>query len=245
MVTILSLVDKDKPICFGGIQKSSLIDFPGKVSCVLFVKGCNFRCPYCHNPELVEPKRYLTPALNIADIKRFLEERKGLLDGVVISGGEPTLQPGLFRFCMELKGLGYSVKLDTNGSRPDVVEELLKAGAIDYVAMDIKSGLSSYAIFTPQKSISKFVTKSIEIIMESSIEYEFRTTCFKPIINDTVMADIARKIAGAKLYALQNFQNEKVLDPDFFHHQDSMFTSLELEQLKQVAEPWVQECIIR
>ena len=242
---MVSVIAKAKHIRFGGIQKSSLIDFPGRVSCVLFVMGCNFRCPYCHNPELVKPNGSFPPTLDNSEINRFLETRKDLLDGVVISGGEPTLQPGLFSFCQQLKAMGYWVKLDTNGSRPDIIRELLKARVVDYIAMDIKSHPGNYSLFSPRKSISSSITESINLIMNHCTEYEFRTTCMKPIISKEVIKKIASGIRGAKLYALQKFRQEKVLDPDFFRQTQSVFTQPEMEQLRSVAENWVQHCIIR
>ena len=130
---------------FGGLQKYSLIDFPGKVSCVLFLSGCNFDCPYCHNPDLVRGEQLCSSSKDEAEIYAFLERRKGLLDGVVISGGEPTLVEDLAPLCEKIKGMGYPVKMDTNGSRPKVIKRLTDESLVDYIAMDIKTAPSRYA----------------------------------------------------------------------------------------------------
>ncbi len=234
-----------KDICLGGIQKCSLIDFPGKVSCVVFVTGCNFRCPYCHNPELVKNNGSPHRRLDNNIILNFLKQRQGLLDGVVISGGEPTLQPGLFAFCQKLKELGYAVKLDTNGTRPEVIEKLLKAKLVDYVAMDIKADLSGYQVFTGREFASRTISKSIKIIMEQAPAYEFRTTCVKPFIDKAKIYNIAWMIKGAMMYALQRFHQTKVLSPEFFKNNDNTYTDCELQDLKSMVEPFVQNCIIR
>jgi len=238
------LIHKAMELRFGGLLKSSLIDYPGMVSCVLFVQGCNFRCPFCHNPELVLPELF-TPALDNKSVINFLRERRGFLDAVVITGGEPTLQAGLFDFCQRIRELGYSIKLDTNGSRPRVIEELLKAEVIDYVAMDVKSIPSNYSFFTPDNSISDLVKRSMQIIMEYSPGYEFRTTCVRPMVSESIIEDIAKTIRNAQLYALQHFKAEKVLRPEFFEDRYTGFTNKEMEQLRAIAKPWVKRCIIR
>ena len=162
-------------VSLGGLQKSSLIDFPGKVSCVLFFSGCNFDCPYCHNPDLVngsgEPASF-----DEKSVHGFLEKRKGLLDGVVISGGEPTLQSDLVSLCEKVKRMGYSVKLDTNGSRPQALKRLIKDGLLDYIAMDIKTDPACYSPFTRGETHPDDIFSSIGIIMDSGLAYEFRTT---------------------------------------------------------------------
>jgi len=238
------VIHKAMEIRFGGIQKSSLIDYPGKVSCVLFVQGCNFRCPFCHNPEFVLPNMFMQ-RLDNDFVLDFLKSRQGLLDGVVISGGEPTLQAGLLRFCEQVKNLGYFVKLDTNGSRPQVLEELLSEALVAYIAMNIKSTPSNYSFFTPHNSISDLIKRSIEIIMAYSHAYEFRTTCVKAIVSDTIIEDIAKSISNAQPYALQRFKKEKVLKPEFFEHGDNEFSDEEMEQLRTIAGQWVQQCVVR
>ena len=230
---------------FGGLQKNSLIDFPGKISCILFLSGCNFDCPYCHNPDLVKDKPSKSPYIDEMWVADFLERRKGLLDGVVISGGEPTLKRGLLPLCKKIKGMGYPIKLDTNGSRPQVIKRLIDEGLIDYVAMDIKRDPFQYSPFIKKDCKPDLILASIQIIMESSLDYEFRTTCVKPIVDEKGIQRIARIIQGATLYALQRFHHKEVLHPEFFQETGANYGGDELIHLKSVAEPWVQKCIIR
>ncbi|MBW2027181.1 MAG: anaerobic ribonucleoside-triphosphate reductase activating protein [Deltaproteobacteria bacterium] len=178
-------------------------------------------------------------------ILNFLKQRQGLLDGVVISGGEPTLQPGLFAFCQKLKELGYAVKLDTNGTRPDVIRGLLRAGLVDYIAMDIKAALVDYSLFTPKDSVASKIQKSIQLIMEFASAYEFRTTCIKPIINEASVRSIAEMIEGAMLYALQRLRKTRVLRPDFFENGRGTCEDSELHHLRSIALHFVKDCIIR
>ena len=230
---------------FGGIQKNSLIDFPGKISCVLFVSGCNFECPYCHNPDLVRGNLSPTSGLDENSVCDFLEMRKGLLDGVVISGGEPTLQGGLLPFCEKLKEMGYPVKLDTNGTRPQVIGKLIDEGLVDYIAMDIKTDPFHYSPVITKRYSPADILESIRIIMESMETYEFRTTCVKPIVDVNVIGKIGRVIEGAMLYALQDFQKTRLLRPEFFEEKGSGYDTNGLQRLKSAAEQWVNKCIIR
>jgi pyruvate formate lyase activating enzyme len=229
----------------GGIQKNSFIDFPGKISAVLFLSGCNFQCPYCHNPELIKGRSDCSTFFN--ETLDFLKKRKGLLDGVVISGGEPTIHKELFILCEKLKSSGFPVKIDTNGSRPHVIQKLMKEGLIDYIAMDIKTDPSNYISFTNRGFNPKDILKSIQIIMESSVDYEFRTTCIKPLVNENVIQNISRLINGSRLYALQHFKNDQVLKPDFFKcNADARgLSDSEIAVLQSIAKLWVRTCIIR
>ena len=228
-----------------GLQKNSLIDYPGKLSSVVFFSGCNFNCPYCHNPDLARGCPTCATDLNPATICNFLEQRQGFLDGVVVSGGEPTLQKDLVDLCTRIKDLGYPVKLDTNGSRPDVLLDLIEKGLVDYIAMDLKTDPVLYASFIKGDCNPDPLLSSIRIIMTSSIDYEFRTTCVKPIINSEVINNISQLIQGAQLYVLQRFRNSGVLHPEFFQDCDCEFSNDELLQLKDVAEKWIGNCIIR
>ena len=229
----------------GGLQKYSLIDFPGKVSCVLFLSGCNFDCPYCHNPDLVTGTLLCSRPLDESDVYQFLDQRKGLLDGVVISGGEPTLAKDLASLCENIKGMGYAVKLDTNGSRPHVIRHLINDGLLDYVAMDIKTAPSEYARFVKKDEDSTDIRASIQIIMESSVPYEFRTTCVKPFVDSDIIESVAKTIKGANRYVLQRFNDTRILHPEFFKEVEPEYNMDELTFLQTIAEPWVKQCILR
>ena len=199
-----------------GLQKTSLIDYPGKVSCVLFLVGCNFECPYCHNPELVNQQLCHDPYLSEKAVCEFLRKRRSLLDGVVISGGEPTLQNDLILLCEKIKRIGFPLKLDTNGSRPKIIKRLIEEGLIDYIAMDIKTDPFRYSPVITKRCDPGRILSSIQLIMESNVSYEFRTTCVRPIVNEETVETIAKTIKGAKRYVLQRFSTRKVLDPDYF-----------------------------
>jgi len=230
---------------FGGLQKSSLIDYPGKISCVLFTTGCNFSCPYCHNPQLARGCMDNSTAFDEQTAYDFLERRKGFLEGVVISGGEPTLQDDLAAVCEKIKQMGYPVKLDTNGSRPQVLKRLLDDALVDYIAMDIKTDPSSYNPLIQKNFNPSSLLESIHLVMTSTLEYEFKTTCIKPLVDATVIENISRLINGAPLYALQQFQPADVLCPEFFQQNDRCYNEPELMSLKAIAQPWVGECRVR
>ncbi|MDB4444686.1 anaerobic ribonucleoside-triphosphate reductase activating protein [bacterium] len=230
---------------FGGLQKQSLIDFPEKISCVLFLSGCNFECPYCHNPELVRGTPGCSPVSEEAGVYDFLEKRKTFLDGVVISGGEPTLNEDLPSLCKRIKQMGYPVKLDTNGSRPQVIQGLLEEGLVDYVAMDIKTDPSNYGSLVKYESNPDLIFQSIHLIMAQAPAYEFRTTCVKPMVDANIIETIATNIQGAMLYALQRFHSEEVLNPAFFHDPHGAYAEEEMMDLKSIATPWVRKCIVR
>lgn len=229
----------------GGLQKSSLIDYPGKISCVIFLSGCNFQCPYCHNLEFVKTDLLRGPHQSEKDVLEFLKRRKGVLEGVVISGGEPTLQEDLNFLCEKVKELGFPVKLDTNGSHPSVIRSLLEDRLVDYIAMDIKTDPSRYESILSKKCNPESILQSIRTIMKSSADYEFRTTCVKPFIDERIIEDIAKSIKGGNRYVLQRFNDQKVLNPEYFEKVGSSFDEYELLHLKSVAEPWVNQCIIR
>ncbi|MBW1997729.1 MAG: anaerobic ribonucleoside-triphosphate reductase activating protein [Deltaproteobacteria bacterium] len=230
----------------GGLHKNSFIDFPGRISSVLFLRGCNFRCPYCHNPELARGAGGGNGnRLDEEDVYCFLAQRRGFLDGVVVSGGEPTLQAELPRLCTKLKEMGYPVKLDTNGSRPEILKLLIDEGMVDYVAMDLKTIPSRYNLVADPDWDASDILRSTELIMKSGIAYEFRTTCVRPIVNEDDVLGIARIVQGAQTYVLQRFHGEKVLNPQFFRGGGQGYDDEGMFRLKCLAEPWVQKCIIR
>ncbi|MBW1682763.1 MAG: anaerobic ribonucleoside-triphosphate reductase activating protein [Deltaproteobacteria bacterium] len=229
----------------GGIQKTSLIDYPGKLACVIFLSGCNLRCPYCHNPGLAEGRLRSMEFPDMSRIMDFLERRIGLLDGVVVSGGEPTIHPGLESLCRKIKAMGYALKLDTNGTRPRVIRRLLEKGLVDYVAMDLKTDLDRYGELGARDGVNSALGESIRLLLRSAVTYEFRTTCVKPFVDETVVKNLARTIRGARLYALQPFQETVVLRPEFFGEKSPAFDRRSLQALVRAAVPYVERCILR
>ncbi len=205
-----------------GLQKTTLIDYPGKVACTVFLTGCNFRCPWCYSSELVLPEKIKKqPKITEKEFFKFLKSKKGLLDGVVLCGGEPSLNINLPTFIRKIKKLGFLVKLDTNGSNPQILKELVKKKLVDYIAMDVKaplglnSPISKYEKATGVKVNLKDIRKSIEIIKKSGIDYEFRTTCVPGIHTKEDIIQIARALAPAQAYFLQSFRPEKTLNHIF------------------------------
>jgi pyruvate formate lyase activating enzyme len=234
-----------KRIFFGGIQKNSLIDYPGKVSCVLFLPGCNFTCPYCHNPDLALGDIAPANRIQLETAFEFLKKRRGLIDGIVISGGEPTMTRELGEICTRIKELGYPVKLDTNGSRPDTLARLFDSGCVDYVAMDIKAPPALYTPVITRQDMTGKIEKSIHIIMSSGLDYEFRTTCANPVAGPDTILDIAKSIQGARKYILQKLNPTTVLDPDFFKCHPHQPDRSDLEKMRKMVSPLVKACIIR
>jgi len=229
----------------GGLQKNSLIDYPGKLSCVVFLTGCNFACPYCHNPGLITNPAPRNGALTPEDLFAFLHERRGFLDGVVISGGEPTLQEDLFGLCRRIKAMEYPIKLDTNGSRPQIVQRLIQAGLVDYIAMDVKTAPANYAAFICAQCCAESILASIGIVMASGLPYEFRTTCVKPIVTGPIIEEISRIIEGASRYVLQQAHTQQVLNPEFFSDPRQVCSDRELQTYQAIAAKHVTQCLIR
>jgi pyruvate formate lyase activating enzyme len=226
----------------GGLQKVSLIDYPGRISAILFTQGCNFRCPYCHNPELVDPTRY-GETLSEKEVLAYLEKRRGRLDAVTLSGGEPTLQPDLLSFTRQIREYGYLVKVDTNGSRPDVLEKLFDSGLVDYLAMDIKGPPEKYQRITKSDIQRETIRQSIELIIASGVEYEFRTTVVKTLLNTEDFSEIAKLIKPARLFVLQAFVPSKALEERFLT--EAPFARDELEQIRQSIEKDISCVMIR
>ncbi len=188
-----------------GYQKLTLLDFPGKMACTVFTGGCNFRCPFCHNASLVNDPLCFTSCAD--EVLEYLHKRKGILDGVCITGGEPLLQPDLEDYIIKIKDLGYLVKLDTNGYMPDHLLKLLESGLVDYVAMDIKASKENYSSATGINIDVEKVEKSINILKSSGIPFEFRTTVVKGIHSVDEFEKIAEWIKGTKKYFLQKFKD--------------------------------------
>ncbi len=200
----------------GGLQKTTLIDYPGKVAATVFLTGCNFRCPFCYSPELVLPEKIKRqPVISGRDFFKFLEERKGLLEGVVICGGEPTLNDDLPEFCRKIKKLGYSVKIDTNGSNPEMLKKLIESGLADYIAMDIKAPKEKYDESAGVEADLEKIQKSIDILKEGKVDYEFRSTIVPGLHAEKDVISMAEWLKGAKKYLLQDFRPEKTLNPEF------------------------------
>lgn len=185
----------------GGLVKFTLIDFPGRPAAIVFTQGCNFRCRYCHNPELIYPHLF-QESVPEEEIMTFLKRRQGTLDGVVISGGEPTLQADLVRFMADIKALGYQTKLDTNGTRPDVLKELIDKKLVDFIAMDLKAPLAKYAAITGVETNENILRQSMDLIRQSGLAYQFRTTYDKEILTDEDIAAISLSVGG-KNYNVQ------------------------------------------
>ena len=193
----------ERYVKISGLQKLTLLDYPEHTACTLFVPGCNFRCPFCHNSELLGGD---VEFYDEAEIFAFLKKRRGVLEGVCITGGEPTVYTDLDRLITEIKALGYAVKLDTNGYRPDALEGLLAAGIIDYVAMDIKNSPERYAETAGLHSVDmSLIQRSIALIKNSGIDYEFRTTVSEELFDSDSMHGAAALVEGANKYFLQKF----------------------------------------
>ncbi len=225
-----------------GFQKFSLIDYSGKICAVIFTQGCNFRCPYCHNPELVNSEFFPEPVPE-EEIFSFLKKRKGKLDGLVVTGGEPTLQKDMIEFLKKVKEMGYSTKLDSNGSNPDVLEELIDSGLVDYFAMDVKAPLEKYREVTNSDVDSDKIGDSIDLIKNSGLNYEFRTTVVRPQLSSKDIIGIGKLIKGAKLYILQKFVPSKTLNPEFIDKEP--YSDEEFGYLINTLENLCVKCLVR
>lgn len=229
---------------FGGLQKTTLVDYPGKVAATVFTIGCNFRCPYCHNPELVLPElSEKQPKITEKEVLNFLKERRKLLEGICITGGEPTIQSDLIDFIKKVKDLGFLIKLDTNGSCPDVLNSLIEQKLIDYVAMDVKAPKEKYEIFTQEETLIENVSKSIELLKQDRINYEFRTTLAPGILEEQDVLAIVDWIKLTPRYFLQRFKNDKVLDKKFKNIQ--AWSEQRTMALFKKIKPYFSECNIR
>lgn len=223
----------------GGLQKLTLLDFPNKTACTVFTPGCNFRCPFCHNASLVLSGE---GTMSEDDIFSFLKKRRGLLDGVCITGGEPLLQKDIGDFLTRVKELGYLVKLDTNGSFPDKLSELVRAGLVDYCAVDIKNSPEKYPLTAGADSgILPKVEQSVEFLLSGGVDYEFRTTVVDPFHEEEDFYAIGEWIRGAKRYFLQNFTDSG----DTLEKGLKAYPKERLEAFCKAVSPFVEEVQIR
>ena len=216
----------------------TMLDYPGRVACTIFTYGCNFRCPFCHNATLVIDEAQL---FSENEILSYLNKRKGILDGVCISGGEPLLQNDIFDFIKKIKSLGLLVKLDTNGSYPERLREAIDSGLVDYVAMDIKTSKENYSRVADTNVKIEDIEKSVQILLESNIDYEFRTTVVRELHTKEDFVKISNWIKGAKRYFLQCFKdNENLIGNNL-----SAYTLPELEGFLEVLKDNINEVRLR
>ncbi|MFH0875734.1 MAG: anaerobic ribonucleoside-triphosphate reductase activating protein [archaeon] len=230
------------PIDIKGLQKMDLMNFGSYPSATVFLSRCNFSCPFCHNPELVSGYEKIK-SMPEDEVISFLISRKQWYDGVCITGGEPTLHKDLPKFISRLKKEGFKVKLDTNGTNPKMIAVLLEQNLVDYIAMDIKSPFEKYDFITRVKTDIAAIKESIKLIMESNIDYEFRTTIIPKFHKKEDIIAIAKAISGAKRYVLQQFRStENMLDNSLKDSQ--IYTKEELMEIKSAVEPYFKEILI-
>lgn len=223
-----------------GLQKMTLLDYPGKVACTVFLGGCDFRCPFCHNGELV-----LSPApaeMDQEELLAFLKKRQGLLDGVCITGGEPLLRPDLKGLLEDIHALGYPVKLDTNGSHPRALVDLVERKLVDYVAMDVKNSPERYpeTVGVPGLDVGP-IRESVGFLLEGMVDYEFRTTVVREFHDSDSFRAIGPWLAGAKRYFLQSFVDRDTVIQERLHP----WGREELEEFAAIVRPWVPEVALR
>lgn len=242
----------------GGLQKFSLLDYPGNIAAIIFTQGCNFRCHFCYNPLLVGPVLKTSPQKDILGSQEnkesnlipetalfaFLESRVGKLDAVVVTGGEPTLHPDLPRFLGKIKGLGFKIKLDTNGTNPDLLRKIASENLADYVAMDIKAPLSKYESAVGTKVDLENIKKSVIIIKESGLPYEFRTTVVPGMTGIEDIEPMGELISQAERWYLQKFKSTMDLVDSSYEGRPA-FTDEEMQKMKTMALKHVKNCDIR
>jgi len=224
------------------LRKVSAIDYPGKLATTIFVGGCNFRCPYCYNAELVLNPDSI-PNIPEPEVLAILSERVGFIDGVCMGGGEPTIHPELPEFLGKVKEMGLLVKLDTNGSRPDVVERLIDRGLVDYVAMDFKASPEKYSKAVGVEAPMEAIMRCVELLKSSEIEYEFRTTVVPGIVDEDDLRKIAEVLRGARLYVIQQFRPWRTLDPRMSSVEP--YTEETLRRFADLVKPFFERVAVR
>lgn len=226
-----------------GLHRSSLIDYPDHLSCVVFMRGCNLRCPYCHNGSILENVPSTAEDMPLGSFWDFLKSRKGLLDGVCVSGGEPTLQPNLEAFLVRIRENGFKVKLDTNGTSPWIIERLLGLGLLDYVALDVKAPPDRYVELGGGARSGERVFQTARVLMDSDVDYEFRTTVVPGLHCEADLREIGEALEGAKRCFIQNFRPDNALQSNL--RERVPFTGVRLEAFKVALEPFVGSVGIR
>jgi pyruvate formate lyase activating enzyme len=225
-----------------GLQKTSLIDYPPYVVSTIFLGGCNFRCPYCHNPDLINSLEEY-PDISTEDLLDFLKVRKKWIDGVCITGGEPTIHEKLPELISKIKDIGFLVKLDTNGTNPKMLKELFKKKLLDYVAMDIKAPLEKYDNACGVKPEKKDIVESVKLIRNSGVDYEFRTTIVPKFFDEKDARLIGEWLKGSRRYYLQQFRPDSVLDKTF--EKVKPYSKTDLLRLREILAPFFELCDIR
>ena len=226
-----------------GLQKLTLLDYPGKVACTVFTGGCNFRCPFCHNAPLVLPERLARDENGEETVLAFLRKRQGILDGVAVTGGEPLLHADIAQFLEKVRALGYRIKLDTNGSFPERLRELVEAGLVDRVAMDIKNAPALYRLTAGLDRLDlEPIERSKDYLLSGAVEYEFRTTVVRGLHTRESLIGAAQWIAGAREYYLQQFKDSgDVLDIEGL----SAYSDKEMHALAEAVRPYVPAVQLR
>ncbi len=232
-----------------GVLRTSMLDFPGKLSCVVFTNSCNFRCPFCYNPELALGKPS-EPRIPVEEFFSFLESKKKWLQGVAITGGEPTLQPGLLDFCSRVKDLGFEVKLDSNGGNPSVLKKVFSKSLADYVAMDVKAPKNDYSAVAGVEVDSELIEQSISLIINSAPDYEFRTTVIPEFISEEKLVSIGKWISSLSLsgkpkrFFLQQFKSDSRMIDRSLENKNS-FTPAQLTAFAETLEAFFGEVGVR
>ena len=225
----------------GGIQKTSLLDYPDTISAIIWAIGCNFRCPFCYNKDLVFGK---VATISEEEVLSFLEKRKGMLEGLVISGGEPLMQDDILSFTEKVKKMGYLLKIDTNGMYPEMLKKLIDRKLVDYIAMDVKAPKNKYESLSGVKTDIKKIEKSIEIIRNSSVNYEFKTTFAPDLLTREDIVEIAKWLKGSKRFYLQQFNNEANLISSRLQNSKPYLKDELIDTLKDI-KPYFEYCDVR